>query len=400
MTELERRDVPASSLDPFDDEFLADPFPDLTVLRETGPAVWLERYGVWAAARHDEVHAVLRDYEHFSSAAGVGLTNLATDQAWRKPSILLEVDPPLHTRNRQVVAGSLSPKALRSLQDTFDVEAGRLADRLVGAGRFDAVTDLAEVFPTVVFPRAFGVDADARQHLLAYGSMVFNGNGPRNRHFHAAMDGAEEVLAWIAQQCRRDAIRPGTIGAAIHEAAESNGVGEDDAGLLIRSFLSAGVDTTVSALGYAIANFVDNPDQWDAVRNDPGLARNAFEETVRRESPVTGFFRTTTGTVDIGGVTLPPDAKVLVSYAGANRDPRRWENPDRFDVRRRLVGHLGYGIGTHVCVGVTIARMEGEAVIRALATRVTRWHAGGEATPRLNNTLRSLASLPVEVEPE
>lgn len=387
--------APASDLDPFADDFLADPFPALAELRDAGPYVRLERYGTWAVAGHEEVHAVLRDHARFSSAAGVGLANVATEQAWRKPSILLEVDPPVHTRNRGVVAGALSPRALRSLREVFDTEAARLADELVERRSFDAVSDLAEVFPTVVFPRAFGVDGDARDHLLRYGAMVFNGHGPHNRHFDAGMAGAEGVLEWIAAQCRRTALRPGTIGEAIYEAADVAGVPEDDAALLIRSFLSAGVDTTVSALAFTALDLARFPAQWALVREDPGLARNAFEEIVRLESPVIGFFRTTTATVG----PIPAGAKVHVFYAGANRDPRRWDRPDDYDVRRRLVGHLGYGLGPHVCVGMTIARMEGEAVIRALAARVDRWELAGEPVPRLNNTLRCLDRLPVEVVP-
>jgi 4-methoxybenzoate monooxygenase (O-demethylating) len=135
------------------------------------------------------------------------------------------------------------------------------------------------------------------------------------------------------------------------------------------------------------------------VREDPSLARNAFEEVVRIEAPVMNFFRTTTEATELAGTHLPADAKVMVSFAGANRDPRRWEQPDRFDVRRKVAGHLGYGTGVHNCVGQVIARMEGEAVLRALAGRVRSWRLTGEPRPRLNNSLRGLDTLPVAVEP-
>jgi 4-methoxybenzoate monooxygenase (O-demethylating) len=386
-------------VDPFSDGFLTDPFPYLERVRQAGRVVFLPAYGVFATASHEQVHAVLRDHEHFSSAAGAGLANIARETAWRKPSILLEVDPPVHTRNRAVVAGVMSPKALRSLQDVFDEQASRLADELVARASFDAVRDLGEVFPTVVFPKAFGVEADTREPLLAYGAMVFNGHGPRNRLFQEAMAGAEGVLEWIASQCERSALRPGSIGAAVYEAADAAGVSEAEAGLLIRSFLSAGIDTTVSAIAYAVYHFASGPDQWQLVRDDPSLARNAFEEVVRLESPVIGFFRTTTAEVELAGATLPAESKVLVFFAGANRDPARWERPDEYDVRRRVVGHLGYGIGAHACVGMVIARMEGEALLRALASRVARFDLAGPAVPRLNNTLRCLAELPVTVTP-
>jgi 4-methoxybenzoate monooxygenase (O-demethylating) len=394
-----RVDPPGCDIDPFSDEFLAGPFPFLDDIREAGPVVYLDRYGAYAVARHEQVHAVLREPRVFSSAAGVGITNFATEKPWRKPSILLEVDPPLHTHNRKVVARALAPRSLTYLQEIFDRRAEDLAGALVTRGAFDAVPDLAEIFPTRVFPEAFGLQEDGRDRLLAYGAMVFNGHGPRNHLFEASMAGAEGVIDWITRQCSRSSLRPDGLAALIYAGADAGEVTEDEAALLVRSFLSAGLDTTVSAIGLAVLNFARHPDQWQALRADPSLARNAFEEVVRLESPVIGFFRTTSEPAELAGADLPAQAKVLVFFAGANRDPRRWEHPDRFDIRRKTAGHMGYGVGVHNCVGQVIARMEGEAVLRALAGRVASWQLTGEPRPRLNNTLRSLATLPVAVEP-
>jgi hypothetical protein len=389
---------PACDIDPFSDEFLADPFPALTQIRAAGPAVHLPQYGVWAVAGYREVHAVLRDHEHFSSAAGVGLANLVTDPyGWRKPSLLLETDPPSHTQYRALVVGTMTPRALQAFQDLFQAEAERLVASLVRQERFDAVTDLAEIFPTVVFPHALGIEGDTRERLLAYGALSFNAIGPRNRLLEQSIAAAEGALEWIAGQCRRGALRPDTIGAGLYQAAEAAGLPESDIALLVRSLLSAGVDTTVSALSFAIRNFALHPDQWALARTDPALARNAFEETVRLESPVVGFFRTTTADVMIGDVGVPAGRKVLVFFAGANRDPARWPDPARFDVRRKTAGHLGYGAGPHVCAGLSIARMEGEAVIRALTRHVASIELDGDPQIRLNNSLRGLRSLPVRV---
>jgi cytochrome P450 len=296
------------------------------------------------------------------------------------------------------VARALAPRSLAYLQEIFDRRAAELADDLVSLRSFDAVPDLAEVFPTQVFPEAFGIRENGRDQLLAYGAMVFNGQGPRNHLFEASMAGAGDVLAWIAEQCSRAALRPDGLGAQIYAGVDAGEVTEEEAALLVRSFLSAGLDTTVSAIALGVLDFVRFPDQWQALRQDPSLARNAFEEVVRIEAPVTNFFRTTSQVTDLGGTSLPADAKVMVSFAGANRDPRRWERPDEFDIRRKCSGHMGYGIGVHNCVGQVIARMEGEAVFRALAARVASWHLDGEPRPRLNNTLRGLDTLPVRVE--
>jgi cytochrome P450 len=390
---------PRSQIDPFSDEFLADPFPALARLRDAGPVVYLERYGVFAVARHEQVQAVLKRPGVFSSAAGVGITNIATENPWRKPSILLEVDPPVHTHNRKVVARALAPRSLAYLQEVFDRRAAELAAELVARGSFDAVPDLAEIFPTRVFPEAFGIADNGRDQLLAYGAMVFNGHGPRNRLFESSMAGAESVIGWITQQCSRSSLRPDGLGALIYAGVEAGEVTEDEAALLVRSFLSAGLDTTVSAIALGVLDFARNPAQWQALRQDRSLARNAFEEVVRIESPVIGFFRTTSEPVPLDGASLPAGVKVLVFFAGANRDPRRWDQPDRFDIQRKVSGHMGYGTGVHNCVGQVIARMEGEAVFRALAERISSWHLDGEPRPRLNNTLRGLDTLPVTVEP-
>ncbi len=390
---------PRSQIDPFSDEFLADPFPALARLRDTGPVVFLERYGVYAVARHEQVQAVLKKPGVFSSAAGVGITNIASENPWRKPSILLEVDPPVHTHNRKVVARALAPRSLAYLQEVFDRRAAELAAELVVAGSFDAVPDLAEIFPTRVFPEAFGIANNGRDQLLAYGAMVFNGHGPRNHLFESSMAGGAPVIGWITQQCSRASLRPDGLGALIYAGVDAGEVTEDEAALLVRSFLSAGLDTTVSAIALGVLDFINHPGQWQDLRRDPSLARNAFEEVVRIESPVIGFFRTTSEPVATGGVSVPAGAKVLVFFAGANRDPRRWDQPDRFDIRRKVAGHMGFGHGVHNCVGQVIARMEGEALLRALAARIGSWRLNGEPRPRLNNTLRGLDTLPVAVEP-
>jgi 4-methoxybenzoate monooxygenase (O-demethylating) len=166
---------------------------------------------------------------------------------------------------------------------------------------------------------------------------------------------------------------------------------------LVRSFISAGLDTTVHALGNAIHCFASNPNQWREFRADPSLARSAFEEVIRYESPVQTFFRTTTKPVNVAGVELSDGQKVLLFLAAANRDPSKWDAPERFDIRRKTLGHVGFGTGIHGCVGQAVARMEGEIILTELAKRVESIKLAGEPKLQLNNTLRGWASLPVSV---
>ena len=147
---------------------------------------------------------------------------------------------------------------------------------------------------------------------------------------------------------------------------------------------------------YCLARF---PEQFRRLRETPALARAAFEEAVRFESPVQSFFRTTARPTEIGGQALGEGEKVLVFFAAANRDPRRWEDPDRYDIARRTSGHVGFGTGVHVCVGQLLARLEGEALLTALARQAAAIEITGEPRRLHNNTLRGLTSLPVTLHP-
>ena len=264
---------------------------------------------------------------------------------------------------------------------------------------FPAVTQLAEVYPLKVFGDAVGVPEEGRENLLPYANMVFNAFGPRNQLFEAAMAKAQAVQPWITASCRREALRPGGIGAQIWEAVDAGKIPEEWAPLLVRSLLSAGLDTTVNGLAAAIYALASHPDQWNLLRQDPSLVKLAFEETVRWESPVQTFFRTTTREVEVSGRRIPAGEKVLLFLGAANRDPRRWTNPDSFDIRRNASGHVGFGMGIHRCVGQTVARFEAEIVLTALARRVDQMELTGQPQRKPNNTLRAWSSLPVTVHP-
>jgi cytochrome P450 len=390
---------PVSSVDPFSHAFLHDPYPDHQALREAGPVVWLEQYGIWTMARHEQVRDALTDHETYCSSAGVGLSDFRKEPPWRPPSIILEADPPLHTRTRAVLTRILSPGAIRVLRETFEREAEILVTRLVERREFDGVADLAEPYPLKVFPDATGISDEGRENLLPYGSMVFNSFGPRNDLFNAAMANAGPVRDWIMSKCSRAALKPGGLGMQIFDAVDSGELSEDEAGMLVRSFLSAGIDTTVYGLGNALYCLARYPEQWKALRENPALIRGAFEEVLRFEAPVQSFFRTTTGPIDVSGVRLGEGEKVLLLFAAANRDPRRWERPDSFDVKRRATGHMTFGTGIHGCVGQAVARLETEAILGALLRRVATLELTAEPTRRLNNTLRGFDKLPLRVVP-
>jgi cytochrome P450 len=298
-----------------------------------------------------------------------------------------------------VLTRILSPGAINVLRETLVREAESLVDRLLERREFDGIADLAEAYPLKVFPDSVGISQDGRENLLPYGSMVFNGFGPRNDLFDKAMACAGPVREWIMSKCSRAALAPDGLGMQIFHAVDAGDLSEAEAGMLVRSFLSAGVDTTVYGLGNALYCFATYPQQWTILRENPSLLRLAFEEVLRFEAPVQTFFRTTTKPVDVGGTRLGEGEKVLLFLAAANRDPRRWERPDEFDVRRRATGHMTFGTGIHGCVGQAVARLEAEAVFGALARRVVSLELTGEPTLRLNNTLRGRDTLPLRLHP-
>ncbi|MGO9358427.1 MAG: cytochrome P450 [Xanthobacteraceae bacterium] len=392
-------EIPSLDLDPFSIAYFDDPFPHQELLRETGPVVRLDKWNVHGVARYAEVFAVLNDPQTFCSSRGVGLSDFAKEKPWRPPSLILEADPPAHTRTRAVLSRVLSPVVMKQVRDGFAAAAEAKADEIVAMGSFDGVADLAEAYPLSVFPDALGLRKDGREHLIPYAGLVFNAFGPPNELRQQAIERSMPHQAYVQEQCQRENLAPGGFGACIHARVDAGEITAAEAPLLVRSLLSAGLDTTVYGIGAALYCLARFPEQWRRLREDPGLARNAFEEAVRFESPVQTFFRTTTRDVEIAGHRIGEGEKILMFLGAANRDPRRWEDPDSYDVTRRTSGHVGFGSGIHMCVGQLVARLEGEVMLTALARRIASIEITGQVKRRYNNTLRGLDSLPLTVKP-
>ncbi len=387
----------STEIDPFGSEYLADPYRFHEELRELGPVIHLDRYGAYACARYDEIRAVLADPEAYTSAAGTGIADISVGGHWRTPSILLENAPPSHTRVRSALASVLTPRNIRTLRDHFTSRAVPLIENALERSEIDGVVDLARVFPLHAFPDAVGLTEDRRELLLDYGRMVFDAMGPENDIYRSVMANAGETIAWISAQCQREALSPNGLGAQVFATVDAGQLTEDEGALVVRSFLSAGVDTTVHGIASTLYCLANDPDQYAALRDDPSLVRWAFEEALRLEAPFQQFFRTTTRDVELAGTVIPAATKVLVVPASANRDPRRWERPTEFDVRRRSVGHLAFGHGIHACVGQTIARLEAEVLLTELICRVEGISLTADPRWGTSNTLRGLEALPIEL---
>ena len=215
--------------------------------------------------------------------------------------------------------------------------------RLVERREFDGIADLAEAYPLKVFPDAVGISEEGRENLLPYGSMVFNSFGPRNDLFEQAMANAGPVRDWIMSKCSRAALAPGGLGMQIFDAVDAGELTEAEAGMLVRSFLSAGIDTTVYGLGNALYCFARYPEQWTILRENPSSDPSARSRRCcasRRRCRPSSAPRP--GMSTSAGVRIGDGEKVLLFLAAANRDPRRWDRPDQF--RRQAPRHRAHDL--------------------------------------------------------
>ncbi|MCS5666117.1 MAG: cytochrome P450, partial [Dehalococcoidia bacterium] len=329
---------------------------------------------------------------------GVGLQDFILEEPWRPPSIVLEVDPPYHTKTRVVIERALSPRAVRNLRESFWEDAEKLVDKLLEKSTFDAVEALAETYPTTVFPRAVGLQQIDRRRLVDYGEMVFNAIGPDNELRRNAMAKGPDVVPWIMEQCQRERLNPEGFGAAIYAGSDTGEVTVEEAGLLVRSLLSAGVDTTVAALGSAVWCLANNPEQFKRLKTDPTLSIWAFEETLRYTSPIHTFCRTAGADTEVSGVKIEEGTKILCVLGSANLDEDHWPKADRFDIERRPTDHLALGVGVHGCVGQNVARAELDAMLTVIANKVESIELSGDVIWRPNNSVRTLERLPIKFQ--
>jgi cytochrome P450 len=385
-----------AEFDPFTPDIIRNPQYYDGLIREAAPVVYFPRYDIWATGRHAQIEQMMRDWRTFSS----------TDPAFGEPgrrNILLSEDPPEQQRARSVITKGLSNSVLRRMRDAFEQEADRLVRRLLDApgGLIDGHTDLAKAYVLKVFPDALGLGDQNREMLVRFGHAQFNAFGPKNEIYHESMAAATEVFEWVAVNCRRDAVAPGGISMMMYEAADAGAITHEEAEMLVRTLYSAGSDTTIFAIGNTLRALAEFPDQYQLLRSNPEeYATPAFEEGIRYDNPARFTRRRTTTDVDVDGVALPEDAKILLMHMPGGRDPRRWENPEAYDITRDVVGrHLGLGVGVHACAGARVTRLEGVSLLSAIARHVASIELAGEPETTANMAVHGHESLPLRLVP-
>ena len=386
-------DIPSTDLDLFTDDALRDPYPLYQRLRDLGPVVHLDANGMYAFPRYQQVREASGNWQVFSSAKGVMMTDEINTML---EGITLCSDPPEHTGMRSVLLRPLRSDRLRELTPQVVAEAERIVEKLVDRGTFDAATELAEHLPLTIVSDLVGLGNAGRDRMLEWAAATFDSQGPMNQRTKDSLPLLQEMVEFASTQAVPGKLDPEGWAAQLYEAAAGGDIPVDKCPVMMIDYIAPSLDTTIYAISSAIRLFAANPEQWTILREDPSLVPHAINEALRVESPIQRFTRVVTEDYEVEGQVLPAGSRVMLLYGSANRDERKYPDPDRFDIRRKPSDHLAFGRGEHVCIGMNLARIEMGALFEALIRRVERIDVL-ESRLALNNTLRGWGTLKVRV---
>jgi cytochrome P450 len=356
----------------------------------------------WVVTDYDDARALLADARLAKDVDGLIEAMERnrvheTDVIARTPRSMLFSDPPDHTRLRKLVTHAFTTRRVERLRPWIEDLTERLLDQVPDGEGFDLVDVIANALPILVIGQMLGVPQDRREDFRRWNGVL------------ASLEtSAEEkkVAHGLAFDYLRELIRdkranPGDDMISALIAAEADGTHLDEPELLASTFLlmNAGYETTAHMISSGVLTLLENPEQQRMLRADPSLLPGAIEEFLRYESPLNmATARYTAEPATVGEVTIPAGEVVFISLLAANRDPRRFPDPDVFDVARPNRGHLSFGHGIHHCIGAPLARMEGQIVFSRMLARFPRWEAvvaDSELEWKYSAQFRGLERLPV-----
>ncbi|MEU4315050.1 cytochrome P450 [Nocardia sp. NPDC024068] len=400
--------VPGDEIDfdPFSDEFFRDPHEIYRRLRAEAPAYFNPRYGLWALSRYADVAPGMKNFETFSSAQGITL-DMVLDPEHAKPDtpMIIMMDPPDHTRMRNLVRKVFTPRAIAELEPMVR-EIITTFVRQLPADEFDVVADFSDHFPIEVISSMLGVPAQDRAWLRELHALplerVPGETGMRPEAKEAMQQAGRYYFQLIME--RRAHPRDDMISRLIEaEVDRGDGVSTKLSDLEIAGFISllggAGAETVAKLMGIATVLFADHPDQWQALRADRSRIPGAFEEVLRYDGPVQYDLRYTLRDVELHDRTIPQGSHVLMLLASATRDEDAFPDAGRFDIDRPHSGHnLGFGYGIHSCLGAALARMEGRIALDVLLDVMPEFTLDREGLRRATVTnVAGWANVPVRV---
>lgn len=384
---------PALDLDLYAESALRDSREVFAQIREAGPVVWLPRHKMFAIGRFEDVRAALRDDKVFRSGEGVAANPIA-NRLGRDTTLFS--DDETHNRRRRVLMSSLGGKALVPTEPQISEQARLVIDRLCSSEEFETARDFSSHLPLSVVADLVGLDVDTEK-MLRWAASTFDVLGPANQR---GMAGARRSLGLLiySKLLRPKNVRPGSWAASVFEARDRGDVSAAEARSLIIDFVAPALDTTILASTHLLYMFAKNPEAWSQVKDDPELAPRAVVENVRIASPIRGFTRTVAEDTVVDGVELARGARVVLIFGAANLDESAFPEPETFRIDRPTGVQLGWGHGPHTCVGLHLAKMEMNALVRAMIPRVEAVTAG-EPERLLNNTLQGISRLPARFVP-
>ncbi len=378
---------------------LDDPYPVYRRLRDEAPLYHDERLDLWAFTRFDDVLAASKDWETFSSGVG-GLGNDLDDtyQLFLPAGDLAGIDPPDHTRLRGALRLAFSPSALRTrFEPIVRRKVSELIDRFADAGHADFARDLARPLPGTTMFSWFGFpEADHPQLLAWFGELLERDPGVRALPDRAiAGRGRMREYMQDAADQRRTAPREDLMSLLVEANAAGQISADEILGASMLLFV-AGITTTSGLISNSLLHLGRFPDQRRLMRDDPSVIPAAIEELLRFDAPIQTLARTATRPVAAHDGLIPQGARVALVWASANRDERRWEDPDRLDITREPQRHVAFGDGIHHCLGAPLARLEARIVFEELFRRIPEYAVCGPIVRIKTPTDRALESLPVE----
>ncbi|OLF06444.1 steroid C27-monooxygenase [Actinophytocola xinjiangensis] len=366
------------------------PVAEFAELRATAPVWWnAQPHGVagfgddgyWVVSRHAEVKEVSRNSEVFSSAENTAIIRFTPDMPREKIEaqrmIMLNIDPPQHSKVRGIVSRGFTPKAVDRLRERLAERAERIAAEARAKGGGDFVTQIACELPLQAIAELIGIPQGDRHKIFDWSNQMIASDDPEYSIDPEAASAELIGYAWHLAEQRKQCPMDDIVTKLVHADIDGDALGSDEFGFFVLLLAVAGNETTRNAISHGMHAFLTNPEQWELFkqRRPPTTA----DEIVRYSTPVMSFQRTATRDTTLGGVEIRRGQRVGMFYSSANFDTEVFDDPQRFDILRDPNPHLGFGgTGAHYCIGANLARVEIDLIFNAVADHLPNIRAAGE----------------------
>ncbi len=387
--------------DPYAYEIHEDPYPTYARLREEAPLYRNEERGFWALSRYADVLAAFRDSDTFSSAEGVSIDPAASGPHAHRTMSFLAMDPPQHGRMRGLVSRGFTPRRVADMEDHIRALTIRHLDACLEQGSFDFVGDLAGKLPMDVISEMLGVPQADRAELRTKSDLLVHREEGMTDVPPAGVAAALDLVVYYADLIADRRANPGDdlVSALCRAEIDGDRLTDDEITGFLFLMVVAGNETTTKLLAHAWYWAWRNPDQRAKAFAEPTRIADWVEETLRYDTSSQMLARVTRIPVELHGQVVPPGERVLLLVGSANRDPRMFPDPDRYDLDRDTTGIVSFGFGRHFCMGASLARLETRVVLEELVRRVRTYDIDAAGARRVHSVnVRGFDTLPTSVE--